>query len=220
MRKRILQSDFYGDPNVGMYAAVTDEFCLIGNVQNVKAVKEVLKVPVLRATVGGTDLVGIFVAANSNGVVVPHIITEREMKALKAHDLEVSVIKTKYTALGNMILCNDKGAVVSKLFNEDQVEEIEDCLDVPVEKATVAELPIVGSVGVTSNKGCLLHRDAFDDEADKIEKVLHVKADIGTVNFGSPFVKSGVIVNSNGVVIGKNTSSPEIQRIVETLGFL
>jgi translation initiation factor 6 len=72
-------------------------------------------------------------------------------------------------------------------------------------------------VAVATNKGCFIHRDAKENEIKKIEEILKVKADIGTANFGSPFVGSCFFANSNGAVVGNSTTGPEIDRIYETL---
>ena len=49
----------------------------------------------------------------------------------------------------------------------------------------------------------------------KIEEILKVRVDVGTVGYGSPFIKSGIIVNSNGVVFSELSTGPEIGRIEE-----
>ena len=101
-----------------------------------------------------------------------------------------------------------------------QKKIVEETLGVKAKIGTVAQLSIVGSCGVATNKGCLLHRDVMEEEMGIVEKTLGVNADIGTVNFGTPFVKSGLIANSNGFVVGKMTTGPEIVRVDEALGFL
>ena len=220
--KHILQTDFHGDVNVGLYGSCSDKLCLIGEFLHQKyqqRLQEVLKVPVLPLTIAGTDFIGIFVAMNSRGILLPKIIFPHELEEVKKLGLKYAILDTKYTALGNLILANDKGAIISPLL-KNQKKVIEETLQVPARVGEVAELKIVGSCGVATNKGCLLHRDALDDEMDLIEEVLKVEVDIGTVNFGSPYVKSGVLANSNGFVVGKMTTGPEIVRIDEALGFL
>ncbi|MCD6402708.1 MAG: translation initiation factor IF-6 [Candidatus Aenigmarchaeota archaeon] len=220
--KHILQTEFHGDPNVGLYGVASDEVCLLGSTLFKKygeRIEAVLKVPVKPLSVGGTSLVGLFVVMNSNGLLLPKIVTEEELKIVEKLGLRYAIIESKYTALGNLILCNDKGAVVSPLLKK-QKKIVEETLGVKAKIGTVAQLSIVGSCGVATNKGCLLHRDVMEEEMGIVEKTLGVNADIGTVNFGTPFVKSGLIANSNGFVVGKMTTGPEIVRVDEALGFL
>jgi len=222
-RKRVEKLSFFGDPNIGLFAKASDKVCLIGEEileKDVNVVESILKVPIKRLTIGGTSLVGIFVAMNSNGILLPKIVEEEELKRIIELDMNFAVLeKTKYTALGNLILCNDKGALISPLLRKE-AKVIADILDVEIVEGTVAKLPIAGSCGSANNNGVLLHRDATEEEITVIEDVLKVEADIGTVNFGSPFVASGLITNSKGVLIGDLSTGPEIARIVEALGFL
>ena len=49
---------------------------------------------------------------------------------------------------------------------------------------------------------------------------MNVKVAKGSVNFGSPFISSGLICNKNGFIIGDISGGPEIQNADEALGFL
>ncbi|MDP2766906.1 MAG: hypothetical protein Q8O41_05580 [Candidatus Methanoperedens sp.] len=53
-----------------------------------------------------------------------------------------------------------------------------------------------------------------------MEELYALPVDIGTVNFGSPLVVSGLLANSKGYVAGEDTTGPEISRIEDTLGYL
>jgi translation initiation factor 6 len=183
-----------------------------------------LKTRVKRVTIANTDFVGMLSAFNSNGILLSKIVNENEMKIFdvieKELGVQVKILPSRFSALGNLILCNDKGAVISKLFGKKEREIIKDCLDVEIASGRIAGLSTVGSCGVATNKGCLLHRDTKEEEIKLIEDVLKVKIDIGTANFGSPFVGSCTIANSNGAIAGSSTTAPEIERISETLNLL
>jgi translation initiation factor 6 len=103
------------------------------------------------------------------------------------------------------------------LISRKEKKKIEDCLGVETEYSEIANLNIVGSCGVATNNGCLLHWDVKEDEMKVVEDLLKVDVDIGTVNFGSPFVKSGLIANSKGCLLGEKTTPPELARIMEAL---
>jgi len=51
-----------------------------------------------------------------------------------------------------------------------------------------------------------------------VEELFKLPVDIGTVNFGSPLVGSGILANSKGYVVGLDTTGPEISRIEERIG--
>ena len=221
------QADFSGDRNLGMYAKSSDELCITGKnllEKDLKVLRDALKVDVMEATIFNTDLVGIFGAFNSNGIVLPKLIFDSELKAIKkelaGRGMNVCVLDTKYTAVGNMVLCNDKGCAVSDAVERKEASKIAECLGVGVEQLSIAGLSNIGSCGLATNRGCIIHRDAGEEEIEKLENILKVDVDIGTANFGSPFIGGCIVANSNGVVMGNHTTGPEIARIMETLGLL
>ena len=219
----VLKTDFNGNPNVGLYGFATDSYCLLStdmDKRTVAKVEKVLKVPVHQLNICGTSLVGVFLVGNSDCLLVPSIVFDSELKKLDSFKIKYKVIKTDHTALGNNILCNDVGCLVSQSFSVDEKKHIEHALGVPVHAVKIADLDVVGSSGVLNSKGCLLHRDASGDDLKLVESVLRVRCDTGTVNMANPFVRSGIIANSNGFVIGRASGSPELMNADEVLGFL
>lgn len=217
MRFRFLKTNFHGDPNIGLYSFATDNYCLLGlelkkNILN--KMKKTLNVKISTTTVAGTELMGIFVAGNKNGILLPKIMEKNELLNFKKFKINFEIIKSKYTALGNLILCNDKGCLISSKLKKHK-KQIEDILDCEVETGIVAGTEIIGSAARASNIGCLCHRDTTEKEIKLIEDLLKVKADVGTINYGTPFIKAGVIVNSNGVIFSEQSTGPEIGRIDE-----
>ncbi len=219
---KILSLNFFGDCNIGLFGKACDNFGLISSMipEDVKKkIEDLLKVRIFRLSIAETELVGLFLAFNSNGILAPKIISEREMEILKNIKREMGVnleiLRTKHTAIGNLIICNDKGAVISKLFDKREKKIIEECFGVEAEYAKIAGLNIPGSCGLATNNGCLLHRDASEKEIETVQNFLKVEVGIGTVNFGSPFISSGIISNSYGIVVGGKTTGAEIARIME-----
>lgn len=224
---RVLQTDFWGDHNLGLFTKTSDKICLAGNKVSGKRIvniEKALGVNLINTSVANTELIGIFCAINSNGILLPKIVNENELKSFeglaKENGLNVGIIGSRFTAIGNLVLCNDKGALISRLFGSKDKKTIRDSLDVEPDYGTVAGLNNVGSCGIATNKGCLLHRDASEKELDSVQELLRVETDIGTANFGSPFVGSCAIANSRGIVAGENTTGPEITRMMEALSLL
>ena len=215
---KFLRTNFSADPNIGLYGFATDDYCLLGYEPNKKLLnktKTTLKTEIKISSITGTELVGIFTSGNRNGLVLTKIVEKEELKKLKElFDLNITVIKPIETAIGNLVLCNDKGCLISERLKRFK-KQISDALDCEVETGTVADLEIVGSAAVANNIGCLCHREATEKEMKKIEELLKVKVDIGTVGYGNPFVKAGLILNSKGVLFSEDTTGPELGRIEE-----
>lgn len=216
MTFKFLKTSFNGDQNVGLYGFATDGYCLLGiEPKNLKKIEEALKVKATVTSIAGTELIGIFATGNKNGIVLTTIIEDFELKNIKKmFDINVEVIKAKHTAHGNMILCNDKGCLISEHLKAYK-KKIEDVLGVEADIGTVAGLEVVGSAAVATNIGCLCHRAASEEELKKIEELLKVRTDVGTTNYGSPFIKSGLIINSNGMIVSETSTGPELGRVDE-----
>jgi translation initiation factor 6 len=218
MTFKFSKAKFNGDPNIGLYGFATDKYCILGlspqrNVLDV--VKKTIDKKIIITTISGTELAGIFIAGNSNGLLVPKIVEEFEVRKLKKElGINIQILESRDTALGNLVLCNDNGCLISRSLIKFK-KAISDVLGCEVDTGTVANLDIVGSTAATTNIGCLCHREASEKEMEKIEQILKVKVDVGTVGYGSPFIRSGVIVNSKGILYSDGTTGAELGRIEE-----
>ena len=135
-------------------------------------------------------------------------------------DMNIEIIKSKNTALGNLILTNDKGALISTELKEFK-KDIEDVLNVEVEVGTIAELPTVGSNAEVTNKGCLAHPLVDDDELEFLKGLFKVEyIGKGTANKGTTSVGDCIIANSKGAIVGGDTTGPELLMIEDALGLI
>jgi len=212
---------FHRDPNIGLFSFATDKFCLVNRFamkKDVDLLKKVLKVPVYQTSVLGTGLIGIFAAGNSKGIVISDRIYHEEIEEMQ-RNFEVLVLETKHTAFGNLILANDNGCIVSSDLDKFR-KDIRDFLGVDTRVGTIGGMDLVGSLAGCKSRGCLAHKEITDKEKKLIEKILDVNVSWATINFGNPWVKSGIIVNSNGLLYGDRTSGPELGIASETLGFI
>ncbi len=219
----IIKTNFNGNPNVGMYGFCNNHYCLVGPEvpdEERKQITEVLDVPVHEATIAGTSLLGVFIAGNDQGLLIPDITFESERSHLKRLGIPFQVINTKLTALGNNILCSNKGCLINKDFEEDALQQIKTALNIPTQKQTIANLKVVGAIGVLNDKGCLIHRDISTTEKKTTESLLKVTVSPGTVNIGVPFIRSGILANNHGFVISDASGGPEIVHCDEALGFM
>lgn len=205
----------FGSASIGVYSLVTDKIAVIPpQAPETKAdkVEEWLGVRAAKTTIGGSVVVGALVCANSNGLVLPHYVREEELEIIKtvSDDANVTVMETKRTAYGNMVLTNDYGAVVDPRLKPGTIEKISDTLGVEVVLGEIAGLPYVGSLALATNKGVLTHPMVKEEEQRLLKEVLKVPVDIGTINCGIPYVSTGLIGNSDSVVAGFLTTGPEM----------
>ena len=93
-------------------------------------------------------------------------------------------------------------------------------LTVHVHRRTIAGLKTVGMAGTATNKGLLVHPRATAQELAFLEDIFELPVDVGTTNYGTPMVGSGLLANSKGYVAGSKTTGYELGRIEGALGFI
>jgi len=206
--------DVFGSPNIGVYCFVNEVLALVPiglTKKKIEKFMEYLHVNVFTCEINDSKLLGVFIASNSNGMVLPRIVKDYELKRIKSiTDLNVHILKTKKTALGNCILVNDYGAIVDPSFSNLTIKKLEDIFGVEVVKGSINGLPYVGSLAVATNKGVMTHPSIKENEKKLIKEVLKVPVEAGTINQGVPYIKSGLLVNTHGAIVGPLTTGAEL----------
>ena len=172
---------------------------------------------IIHVSIAGTRLMGPMMVMNNNGILLPYTVSDDEIRILKQTGLNVDRLKSKFTALGNLISANDKGALVSNLFKGEADQNIKDILGVPLQTFSIGGYVQVGSMIVATNAGAIVHPIANDSEISRISEILQVEAEPATVNGGSPFLSSGIIANFSSVIVGNLTTGPELIMISRAL---
>jgi translation initiation factor 6 len=209
----IILSDVFGDPNVGIFSFANDRIAILPagiSHKKVNSFNDTLGVESCAVGIAESRLVGIYVAGNSNAVLVPYITTKDEVKQLRSTGVHIEIISEKRTALGNIILCNDNGAIIDPRLKHNTITTLEEALEVPVRASTIGGLPHVGALATASNKGVLANPMISDNELRIISNVLGVPVSKGTVNSGVPYPKAGLVVNSRGAIVGSHTLGSEL----------
>ncbi len=214
---------FFGNPNIGVYAYANDKVLLLPpglGRDDVEELVEILKVnAVIETKIAGTILIGVLVAGNNNAILLPCIVFDEDVAYLKKQvkengiDVEFLVLDSKYTALGNLVLCNSHKCLVSPLFSKKEIDFIEKAFGIEAVVTKLVNTDLLGSVAVVTDHGGIIHPDASEDDIKTLKDLLGITVERATVNAGVVYVKSGVIANNKGVVVGGNTTGPEVLRI-------
>ncbi len=208
-----------GNPNVGVFAAANESFAFIpadASSEFERAVEGALGVKSFKVTIAGAHVIGSLMAINSNCAVMSGLADAREIEAIEA-SVPVHLLDDSLNAAGNNILVNDHGAIVSPEYGEAAAKEISEAFGVEVVLSSIAGCNTVGSVCTATNKGCVCHMDASDEELDLIKSVLKVEAVRSSVNHGGRMVGAGLIANSKGAVVGDETTPIEMGKIEDGL---
>jgi translation initiation factor 6 len=219
----VITSKYQGSSNIGLFCYATDKYCLVPVAMQdnqMEKFAEVLKVPIHRMRAAGTDLLGVFFAGNDECLLVPEIMFDSELDELKSLNIPFKVIKSELTALGNNLLIHRNMCIASTEFKESAIKEIEKALKATVKKGKISGFDIVGSLAKLNKNGCLVSSEILEFEKKFLKDNLKLKLTLGTLNFGSQYISSSLVCNSNGFVIGEESGGPEIQNADEALGFI
>ncbi|MEM3715257.1 MAG: translation initiation factor IF-6, partial [Nitrososphaeria archaeon] len=152
--------------------------------------------------------------------LVPYTIEEQELTLLRELFPRVEILPTKMTALGNIILANDYGALAHPKLESKSIEIAEKVLGVKITKKTIAGVPTVGIMGAVNNKGMIVNPNTSEEEIKLLKEIFGVPIERGTVNRGNGYVRLGIIANSHGVIVGNSTTGFELATIERALGFV
>ncbi len=224
-------ADISGNPYIGVFCrAIGDTvICPIDTSDEFMIdLEETLQVRGVKATLGGTNLHGSLIGANSKGFVIPYFYDLPELvnvfssADISLEELGISgvVSQDPHTAWGNNILVSDKVALVNPDLQTRSLELLADTLDVEVITGTIAGVKTVGSVAAHNSKGMVVHPKATEDEISGLSDLFGLEVNISTANFGSPHLGASMVVNDNGALLGKRTSGVEMNRIENTLDLI
>ena len=218
----ILQNALYGNPNIGIYGLCTDSFLLLPRDTPktfLEQAKTLFQVPIHKLSITGTELLGAFLTSNGTELLIPDILFDKETDALKKTKIPYRTFTTTHTCLGNNIVWNNHGAIISPDYSKEEVTQLKKILNVPIIQMKIAETHTVGSCITLNNTKGIIHREATDEEITKAEKILNITLERATVNLGNPHIKAGILNNTNGIMIGNTTGGPEMVHIDQSLGY-
>ena len=214
--------DIYRSPNIGIFMRCNDRFLLVPKgLAETKAEKlcESLKVTAVPASIGESRLIGALSSMNSNGMMVSRLAEESEMAEIRAATgLNVSRLDSKLTAVGNLIVANDRCALVSPALDARAVSQVKDVLGTEVERTPIGEYHQVGTFVVATNGGAAVYPGLDEKEVGRLGAALGVEAYPTSVNSGVPYVASGLVANSKNAIAGSQTTGPELVFITRALG--
>lgn len=216
----IILADVFGSPNIGVYCFCNEKVAIVPpglTNRKLNQFAETLGVGICKTTIGGSTLVGALVTGNSSGLLVPHIIRDYELERIQEYS-KVVIVDSRWTALGNLVLANDMGAVVHPEAPKEIAETLNGELGVNPVESMIGTLPFVGALGIATNKGAILSPNTLKEQQSVIESALHVGVELSTTNGGVPFVRSGILANSRGAVVGPLTRGAELMQISRALG--
>ncbi|MCF7871570.1 translation initiation factor IF-6 [Candidatus Woesearchaeota archaeon] len=223
MKTKII--DFQNNSNIGLYAYVNDNIMLVGKdipEEYDEELKNIFQVPICKTTIAGASFINVFIIGDGKKIMVPSIIFEEELQELKNMNLQVEVLETKQTCLGNNIIIAKEKILVNNDFTEPQIKKIESFFEKPVIKLKNLNLKAIGSLVAINHakQKAIIGNDITDEQYDLMKNLIGYELTPSSINMGSPYLKSGILVNVNGLAVGKASGGPEVANAEEALGGL
>jgi len=212
--------DISGNPYIGVYCAASEDFAVVSDTTDPKAVKELaqtLGVEIIRTIIGGATIVGSLVAMNSSGVVVTNFAEQHEI-AKFPKELRITKMEEKLNAAGNNVLVSDKAALVNPGVSDKTMKRLRDTLGVEVQRGRVAGIETVGSACIATSKGVVCHPRTSEDELRWLSELFKVPASVATLNYGTPYLGACAVANSKGAYVGSRSTPIELGRLEDALG--
>lgn len=213
----------FGGSLIGVYLVANNLYILYPRLllkSILSKFKALFDLPLYPLTINNSNLIGVYTASNKHGIIVPNITKEEEIEVLESYldgGSQIGILKSIDNAFGNLILCNDKGAIISPLLKEHR-KQVEDILDVETVVYEFAGSNLPGSISLANNYGCVVHPLASDEEIEHINSILKVnETDVSTINRGIPYLSAGAIVNDNNGIFGQESTGPELMRLTSVL---
>ncbi len=214
--------DIYRSPNIGVFMRCNDRFLLVPKgLAQTKSDKlcESLHVTAVPSSISESRLLGVLTSMNNNGILVSRLAEDVEISEIKrATGMNVSRLDSKLTAVGNLVVANDKCALASPVLDPRSVAQVKDVLGTEVERTPIGEYHQVGSFVVVTNTGAAVYPGLGENDVARIGGMLGVEAYPTSVNSGVPYVASGLVANSKNAIAGTLTSGPELVFITRALG--
>ncbi len=218
---KISKLDVHRNPFIGLYLAASDDNLLYSPFVLDKLVSIIIDIlkpkRVCRTGVAESHLTGLYTVMNSNGAVLPNLAEDIEVKRVKQElGINVCRIDDRFSAVLNNVLVNDNACVVNPHLPREEQRKISDCLGVEVFSSKLS-IPTVGSVNVVTNSGLLGYNNAKESELQWLSRMLKVKFNRATSNFGTISTAYGVVANSNGCLAGSLSTGFEMGAMYQAL---
>ena len=180
------------DSNIGLKCYANEKIAIVPintRDKDIELIKEILQVKIIKGSIMGTDLLGVFIIGKDKKILVPELTLDSEIKNLEKQGLKVKKVNEEKTCFGNNVFFHKNKALISPGLSQTFKEAIEE-IKYKVIEAKFENIETPASFTISRNNKVLT--SLYGDDLDILEETLKVKSEHTTVNNGSPHLKSGI----------------------------
>jgi translation initiation factor 6 (eIF-6) len=219
VKKKVALLEIDNNSNIGLFSVINDKFAIFGNTvkkEILDKISKIIKVPIFQTTILNSDLIGVFLSLNNEFLLYPKGILEQEklelLKISKKFEMKLIEVDDLVNTLGNSICIGKKEIILSNEFHKKTIKLLEKKSEKKLIIFQDKNYHLTGSLLRFFNKSYFVGQETSEEDIKLFEKKIKC---LGTVNKGSSFISSGILINKYGLLLGSNCSTIEIQNITD-----
>lgn len=194
-----------GSPFIGLFFHLFEDFGIFSKKSKDISID-------IKKEIVNLDIITPFFVEFDDKIIISKYSPKELIEILNKY-FDVIVVDTIENLLGNVIYICKNGIIYARAIKKD-IEILEKKLQLPSYKLKIDYY--LGSIIKSYNNKILIAQNIPDKILDYFkEKVNPKKFDIATVNFGSPFLRYGIEINKDYLIIGERSTGYEIVKIEE-----
>jgi len=200
---RVLKLNVMGSPFIGLFFHLFEDFGIFS--QRARD----LDIDIRKEYVSYPIVTPFFIEYGDKIIISKN--APREIIETLGKYFDLILVDTRENLIGNLFFIG-KDAILYSIAIRKDVEEIERVLGMSSYRIKVDYY--FGSIIKSYRDRILVAQNLSDETIDMIrERVASRKFDVSTVNFGSPFLRYGIEINKDYLIVGDRSTGHEIVKI-------
>jgi len=204
----VKKADYISIPSIGIVMHMFEDFLIASKSE--KNNVERMNIDMKKYYIESPIVSPYFIEYN-NGIIISSNAPEELREILKNH-FDIIEIDFIENTVGNIFLIGKNGIVYSHGKEED-ARKISEKLSLPAYKIKTKYL--FGSISKVYNNKLLISQELNDKIIEKVKEITGYTLDTGSINFGIPYLRYGIEINKEYLIIGKYSTGHEIVRVEE-----
>ena len=204
----VKKADYISIPSIGIVMHMFEDFLIASKSE--KNNVERMNIDMKKYYIESPIVSPYFIEYN-NGIIISSNAPEELREILKNH-FDIIEIDFIENTVGNIFLTGKNGIVYSHGKEED-ARKISEKLSLPAYKIKTKYL--FGSISKVYNNKLLISQELNDKIIEKVKEITGYTLDTGSINFGIPYLRYGIEINKEYLIIGKYSTGHEIVRVEE-----
>ena len=203
---RVKKADHISVPSIGIVMHMFEDFLIAS--ESEKNNIEKMDIDIKKYYVELPIITPYFIEYD-NKIIISSNAPEKLKEVLKKH-FDIVEIDFMENLIGNIFLIGKNGIIYSH-GKEKDVKKISEKLSLPAYKIKTKYL--FGSISKLYNNKLLISQELSDKIIEKVREITGYIVDIGSINFGSPYLRYGIEINKEYLIIGKYSTGHEIVKV-------